>query len=385
MSYGWGDGMSIKTTHVGSWPRTQALQEARQKLLDTADHEEFDRVLDEQVRFIIDVQLQTGVDEINDGEYRRSIYFGDISGLPGFQQDVFPIEFSAGDAYRTPVVTGKIEYDRSNPFAPLEVKQVKAILAELGVEKRIKVTLPSLSHMSAFYPDPSGASIPAEAVPLLEQLHEQAATAYPTIQDYLDDVKEILLNEARGAIDAGVDSIQFDSPDLLAFTSPAMSLDVLKGVTRQRIELNNLVLSELPADMLEIHACWGNYISTQITTQGSISSLLPELYELKVGTLGPLEVFDGMRDFAELEALRAYPVPEDKKLALGIVSVKTRNVEPVPVLIQRYEAAKQVIDEDRLVVSPGCGFASEATTVVSLESAKRKMTNLVKAVQPEEG
>ena len=130
---------------------------------------------------------------------------------------------------------------------------------------------------------------------------------YPSVQDYIVHVREILLNEARAALDAGVDSIQFDSPDLLAFLNPAMSREEVQEVTRQRVELNNSLLGELPPEMLEIHSCWGNYINTQICTLGSISTILPELYELKAGTIGPLEVFDGLRDFEELASLKDTP------------------------------------------------------------------------------
>jgi 5-methyltetrahydropteroyltriglutamate--homocysteine methyltransferase len=234
--------------------------------------------------------------------------------------------------------------------------------------------------MSAFYPDPGAPGLAPEALPIVNDLHAQVEADYPTMQDYLDDVKGMLLNEAKNTIDAGVDSIQFDSPDLLAFTNPAMPPEVTKAATRWRVDLNNQVLAELPREMLEIHACWGNYVNTQIMTLGSITNFLPELYELEVGTIGPFEVFDGLRDFAELEALKAYPVPAGKKLALGIVSVKTRNVEPVEVLRKRYDAAAEIVGPERLVVSPGCGFASELTAVVSIESAKRKLANLVKAV-----
>ena len=112
---------------------------------------------------------------MNDGEYRRSIYFGDVTGLPGFRQAVFPIEFSAGDIYRTPVVEKRIEYDPNTPFTAREVTQVKGILDELGDEKRVKVTIPSLSHMMGFYPDTSAPGVTREALPFLETLHEHVA------------------------------------------------------------------------------------------------------------------------------------------------------------------------------------------------------------------
>ncbi|WP_054856926.1 hypothetical protein [Vulcanisaeta sp. JCM 16159] len=77
-------------------------------------------------------------------------------------------------------------------------------------------------------------------------------------------------------------------------------------------------------------------------------------------------------------------MPRDKELALEIVSVKSRNAEPVEVIRRRYEAALDVVSGDpgKLIVAPGCGFASSATNPVqTLESARRKLRNTVLAVK----
>ena len=65
-----------------------------------------------------------------------------------------------------------------------------------------------------------------------------------------------------------------------------------------------------------------------------------------------------------------------------IVSVKTRNVEPVQALKERYQALVDIVGADNAVASPGCGFASAGESrIISLESAKRKLTNLATAVK----
>ena len=40
---------------------------------------------------------------------------------------------------------------------------------------------------------------------------------YPTLDDYLDDMKKIIINEARASINARAETVQFDSPDLFQF------------------------------------------------------------------------------------------------------------------------------------------------------------------------
>ncbi|MEM3243612.1 MAG: hypothetical protein QXW72_04160 [Conexivisphaerales archaeon] len=329
------------------------------------------------------MQVETGVDEVNDGEYTRSVFFGDISNLPGFKQNEFSIIASAGDEVKLGVVEGKIQYDPSSPLAAKEVAAVKGALGKLGEKRRVKVSIPSLSWMSIFYPDPK--TIPSKDQNFVGKMAVVVREFYPTVDEYLEDIKRILINEARAAIDAGADTVQFDSPDLLQFDVYGQFYEEKeREKLKWAIGINNEVLESLPGGSLQVHSCWGNLMNTQFNTLGHYDLALPELYELKAGTIGPLEVFDGMRDYEELKIFENYPRPKGINIALGLVSVKSRNVEPVEEIRRRYEAAIKVIDEDRLIVSPGCGFASDPHSLHSMESARRKLTNMVQAVKREQ-
>ncbi len=356
--------MSVRTTHVGSLPRPDGLNEQN---------------MDEAILNVVKMQVEAGVDEVNDGEYRRSIFFGDISGLQGFKQHAFPITASAGDQVMVSVVEGKIQYDPSSPVVAREVKGIREALEKLKANRRVKVSIPSLSWMSIFYPDPK--TMPTSDEGFMGKQAVAVREFYPSLDDYLEDMKKIIINEARAAIDAGADTVQFDSPDLLQFDVYGQYLNSKeKERLNFAIGINNEVLEALPQERIQIHSCWGNLMNTQFNTMGHYDLALPELYELKSGTIGPLEVFDGIRDFDELRFFEEHPRPKGKFIALGIVSVKTRNVEPVEVIRKRYEAAIKVVDEDRLIISPGCGFASDLNNIHSIESARRKLTNMVRAL-----
>ena len=360
--------MQPKTTHVGSLPRPGNL---------SANN------IDEAILNVVKMQVEAGLDEVNDGEYRRSIFFGDLSGLSGFRQHAFPISASAGDQVMVPVVEGRIQYDPSSPILEKEVRGIREALEKLGARRRVKVTIPSLSWMSIFYPDPR--TMPTRDEGFIGKQAVVVREFYPTLDDYLDDMKKIIINEVRAAIEAGADTVQLDSPDLLQFDVYGQYLNVKdKERLKFAIGINNEVLEGLPHERIQVHSCWGNLINTQFNTIGHYEQALPELYELKTGTIGPLEVFDGIRDFDELRFFGDYPVPKGKLIALGIVSVKTRNVEPVEVIRKRYEAATGVVDEDRLIISPGCGFASDLNNIHSIESARRKLTNMVLALNQQE-
>ena len=360
----------VRTTHVGSLPRPPNLSPQN---------------LDKAIEDVVRMQVEIGLDEVNDGEYRRQSFISDLTELPGFEVTELYWENSAGDKRFIPVILRTIGYDPSKPILAREVEGIKRALEKLGVRRRIKVTILAPSFMARVYPDPDW--MPARPRELIDKYRQQVKQYYPTIDDYLDDVKKIIINEVRAALNAGADVVQFDAPDILQFDVYG-EYNPDKGRAKERVrravELNNEVLSKLPAEHLEIHSCWGNFNNSQFNTLGHYDDALPELYDLKVGVLGPFEVFDGIRDYEELKYFKQYAVPRDKKLALGIVSVKSRNVEPVEVIKKRYEAALEVVngDPNKLIVAPGCGFASSATNPVqTLESARRKLRNMVLAVK----
>lgn len=364
--------MSYRVTHIGSLPRPSNIVSIG---------------LERAIEDVIRMQVEINLDEVNDGEYRRASFMTDLTDLPGFETSELYWTNSAGDVRYVSVAVRRIEYDSKNPILAREVKTIKEVLQKLGVKRRIKVTIPSPSFMARFYPDPEWN--PARPRELIDKYRQRVREYYPSIDDYLEDIKRIIINEVREALNAGADSIQLDAPDILQFDvygeyNPDKSR--AKELVRRSVELNNEVLSALPQEHMQIHACFGNFNNSQFNTLGHYDDALPGIYDLKVGLLGPFEVFDGIRDFEELKYFKQYELPKGKKLGLGIVSVKTRNVEPVSVIKKRYQASLEVVggDPDKLVVAPGCGFASSATNPIqTIESARRKLRNLVLAVKGE--
>lgn len=317
--------MTLRTTHVGSLPRVGSIES------------------------VIKMQVETGIDEVNTGELGRTIYFGNITGLKGFSQSAQATEFSAGDVFMTPLVTGAIEAP-ATPLAAQEVSTTRFYLSELGVERRVKVTVPSVCMMLAFYP-------------------QTPITGYSR-EAYANDIIRILKNEARAAFEAGADTVQFDAPTLLLANDFHQDIKTLVALDNEVIDS----VKNLGTTM--VHGCFGNGWNTQISTTTRYSSIAAGLVELHSEIIGPLEVWDGIRDGSELQALSGF----GKRFCIGIVSVKARNVEPVEVLRARYQGCKNVLGEN-VVVSPGCGFASAPDTIHSLEGVKRKLTNLALAVK----
>jgi len=51
-------------------------------------------------------------------------------------------------------------------------------------------------------------------------------------------------------------------------------------------------------------------------------------------------------------------IPADKKVVLGLITSKSPKLEDEQTIIERIHEAAQIVDIDRLYLSPQCGFAS---------------------------
>jgi len=100
--------------------------------------------------------------------------------------------------------------------------------------------------MILFYPDPNNPMVPSTFKPFLQKAFSSIKNEYPNVSDYLDDVKSIIRNEVEAALNAGANSVQFDSPDN-TLTPPTQ--------LQEAIDLNNSVLSRFPEEKLQLHVC----------------------------------------------------------------------------------------------------------------------------------
>jgi len=379
----------VISTVVGSWPRDPELSAELEKRGSAAATPELEQLFRRYVPRAIEDQVNPagnglGLDEVTDGEYRRTVFFGNITGLPGFRQKALPFAFSAGDIYSSAIVEDKIEYDPSQPFAVKEVGFAREYLESRGWKKRVKVTVPGLSFLANFYPDPNSEA--ARASPavrkMMESSYEKVRGVYPTLDDYIRDVQGIVANEIRAALDAGADRVQVDVPNYCFFTT--VPRPEFEQVIRAQVELDNRLLSGFPYERLDAHVCDGNYWNTTINNTGhwGVNGFIPSIYELRVQR-HVLELFSGSltKYLSNLKALREHPLPRDKELGAGVISVKSRDVESVPELERRFREVTEIVGFDRTKITTGCGYGSSLESIHTREGARRKTRNGVLAAR----
>lgn len=365
----------ILTTHVGSLPRTGRLIE----LLRTQDAggavapDELDDAVEESTRNVIGRQVETGIDVGNSGEQPRTgfnIYVRDrLSGFGGegtarrwADLQEFPeyahraFESVQAEVRRLPEAVAPIEYVDEEPVRRELELFTRLLESEGGGFEETFMTSVSPGEIAATFPN----------------------DYYSDYDEYLHDVAEAMRTE-YGIVGDSDALLQIDAPDLLGEghrTFQDRSTDEFREIVRTEVEAINRGISNVPADRVRLHACWGNYEGPH-HLDVDLEEVLTILYEADVGAIS-LELANPRHQHG-YRAIEEYGFPDDLVLIPGVIDVKTNVVEHPEVIAERLErAAEAVGDPTRVIAAADCGFGTLlGWRTVDREIAWKKLESLV--------
>ena len=357
---------------VGSLLRPPELLEARRRFAEgEISVPEFKRAEDRAVDQAISLQERAGLPVVTDGEMRRESFQSQmVEAVEGFGEHTIDAwlwgdwhgDETVGDKKierpRTLGVVGKL---RRRRFLSAE----EFVYARARTERTIKVTLPSPSlYANLWSPELSG-------------------EVYPTLDDFLDDVAEILRDEVEELVRLGATYIQLDAPHYpLLLESGTREFYEGRGWNFDRwmsrgVELDNHVIGKHPGVTFAFHLCRGNQGSRWLVS-GSYEPLARRIFpRLRAGRL--MLEYDDERS-GGFEPLAH--VPEDKVAVLGLVTTKTGRRETPEELETRIREASNFVPLERLALSPQCGFATSIIgNALSVEDEERKLRTIAETAK----
>jgi len=306
---------------VGSFLRTERLKKARKDFEEgNINGEELTKIEDEEIKKIVDKQIELGYTSVTDGEFRRSYwhldFFWGFNGIGHVHADK-GYEFN-GVITRddTAIVTGKISGE-NHPFVKHYTFLRDLVKDKENVEARLTIPAPA-----QFY---------AELI--REDKHVEALLkAYPDFKGLEDD----------NFIESFIEKSDRDK-------------EVIRREFAEKfLNINNRVFKNNQKDLvINTHVCRGNYDSTWFG-QGGYDKVANELFGKEDVNAYYLE-FDTERA-GTFESLAK--VSGDKKVVLGLITSKNPTLEEKETVISRIKEASKYIPLDRLYLSPQCGFAS---------------------------
>ena len=163
--------------------------------------------------------------------------------------------------------------------------------------------------------------------------------AYADEADLVLAFARVLNGEARALAAAGAALLQIDEPFLAGHPDQV-------GLAVRAI---NTVVERVDTTWA-VHICYGNRYARP-AWEGHYDFLFPGILEARVDQL-VLEF--ARKGYDDLELFSRYPAPF--ALGLGVVDVKSREVETPDLVASRVRRALGVLPADRLVVNPDCGL-----------------------------
>ena len=345
----------ILTTHTGSLPRPAGLVDMLGAVSrgEQVDEAALQSLAGEATAQVVSAQLASGVDIINNGEQSRvsfSTYVTQrMSGFGGSwdrrghrDQNEFPsvarprvVQLMRG----VPTCVGPLAYERLD-LVEQECRQLLDVVNAAEGE-------PEDLFMSAASPGIVALTL--------------ANRYYDSHEDYVFALAEELRKEYEIIIANGL-TLQLDCPDLAMerhISYQDESLSAFQDLVALHIRAINHALSNVPADRVRLHVCWGNNEAPHIYDV-PLEDIIDLIYEAKVGAL--VMEMANPRHGHEHRVYQNHPLPESMLLVAGVIDTKTNYVEHPRLVADRVHHAVAAAggDPTRVMVGTDCGFDTSA-------------------------
>ena len=385
---------SFLTSLLGSMPRSKKLLTAKRKLnKGNIDLKTYQEILDEETKYVVELQENNYIDIITSGELNRDNYvsfiaerldgvtmmsmadmFDYIEDKQGFEQILEILDVPA-ISIKNAICTGKVKYNK--PLVADEMIELKKLTT-----KKIKATLPGPYLMTR-----------SMWLPALSKQY------YDSKDSLGEDIIKVLKEEIDSLAKIGIDVIQFDEPVLteVVFSEGktrsfmCAALSEKKDPTEELKFATKLIKSVISyakdkGILVSLHICRGNWSRDEsILLTGPYTPLLP-LFEETLPNILTLE-FSTPRAGEISSLFSSDLIRENCILGLGVMNPRTDEIESLEEIISRVKEVMKFIPKERIWLNPDCGFATFANRPVStmnvidkklarLNEAKNSLRNL---------
>ena len=378
---------SFLVSLLGSMPRSKKLLTAKRKLnKGNIDLKTYQEILDEETKYVVELQENNYIDIITSGELNRDNYvsfiaerldgvtmmsmadmFDYIEDKQGFEQILEILDVPA-ISIKNAICTGKVKYNK--PLVADEMIELKKL-----TDKKIKATLPGPYLITR-----------SMWLPALSKQY------YDSKDSLGEDIIKVLKEEIDSLAKIGVDVIQFDEPVLteVVFSEGktrsfmCAALSEKKDPTEELKFATKLIKSVIDYAkekeiLVSLHVCRGNWSRDEsILLTGPYTPLLP-LFEETLPNILTLE-FSTPRAGEISSLFSSDLIRENCILGLGVMNPRTDEIESLEEIISRVKEVMKFIPKERIWLNPDCGFATFANRPVStMDVIDKKLARLNEA------
>jgi 5-methyltetrahydropteroyltriglutamate--homocysteine methyltransferase len=347
----------ILTTHVGSLPRPEAVlrlleERENQRVYDAG---EFERTMRQAVMEIVRRQVDVGIDVVSDGETSKISYATYVHDrLSGFSDEGNPgplkphLDVAPFPDFRKKMaqLTGAQRFKRVVCIGPIAVRDHEALTRDLA---HMRAAVDTVGPAEAFLT----AASPGVVASFLPNRY------YRSHEDYIEAIAEAMREEYAAIAAAGF-ILQIDCPDL-AMSRHTGFQDLSEAEFLKRaefhVEVLNHALGNIPASMIRIHVCWGNYEGPH-THDIEFAKIIRIILGTKAQAIA-LEAANP-RHAHEWAVWKEIALPDDKLLLPGVIDTSTNYVEHPALVAERIIRFAEIVGRERVIANTDCGFGTGA-------------------------
>ncbi len=347
----------ILTTHAGSLPRPEDLRDVLVAKDEGRpyDHVAFATQVRSAVAEVVQQQVMSGLDIINDGElskrsfstYARERLAGCEERLPTPDESPSMIsgrdmpEFAEYFASRGGFGGASANARQVFCIEPLTYRGHAAVRADI---EHFTAALAGVPVAEAF--------LPAIAPGTIE--HWMRNRYYPSDEAYLYAIADAMREEYQAIVAAGF-LLQIDDPDLPDAWQihPQMTVPEYRQFAELRVEALNHALRGIPPERVRLHVCWGSYHGPHKydIPLKDIADLI-----LKVNVEGYSIEASNPRHEHEWRVWEDVKLPEGKVLIPGVVGHATDFIEHPALIAERLVRYARLVGRENVIAGTDCGL-----------------------------
>lgn len=372
--------MPVKTTHVGSLPRTPELLAANTQLAaGQITGQQFQEILERASAEVVTKQREIGIDIVNEGEYGHqtsgavdygawwNYSFSRLGGLTQTNEDRWAdsslIRSEPGkirlttftdrrdrnlfrEAYEDP--DSGVLGNRNSVGNPV----ITAPLTYIGAEAARRDVNLLLKGLQANGVDASSGFMAALSPGSCARIKNQY---YRSDEEVVWACADAMRQEYKIITDAGL-TVQIDDPSIAESwdqINPEPSLEDYKKFIGVRIEALNWALKDIPTELTRFHVCWGSWHGPH-TTDIPFADIVEDV--LRVDARGYSFEASSPRHAHEWRIWYEYQLPADKVLIPGVVCHSTNVVEHPQLVADRLSRYVAAVGPERVIASTDCGL-----------------------------
>ena len=344
----------IKTTHVGSLPRSKELSELlfKKDKKELFDQSQLDKIIEDNVNRIVKKQIDIGIDVISDGEMSKisyATYVKDrIQGFSGESERKAPKDLDDFPSYKEKIARsgGTPTYTRPCCTDELKIKDTKSLTKDIdNLKKALKINNHDIAFMNSASPGVISNFLPNKF--------------YKNDDEYLNSLSKIMKLEYEEITNNNL-YLQIDCPDLaLARHMTFKDVDEKSFLFRaeKQVEFLNEAVRDIDSSKLRMHICWGNYEGPH-TYDIALEKILPIAFKANIQTY--LIEASNPRHAHEWKVFENIKVPNDKIIVPGVIDSTSNFVEHEELVKERIIKYSKVIPKDQLMAGSDCGFSTFA-------------------------